>query len=42
MVVADNLALHALGGFFCNFNTVKKFCHFRNVSEQRLKEQHMR
>ena len=23
MVVADNLALHALGGFFCNFSTVK-------------------
>ena len=42
MVVADNLALHALGGFFCNFNTVKKFCRFCNVSKQGQKEQPMR
>ena len=25
MVVAGNLASHALGGFFCDFSTVKKF-----------------
>ena len=25
MVVADNLAAHALGGFFCNFSTVQRF-----------------
>ena len=42
MVVADNLALHALRGFFCNFNAVKKICRFCNVSEQGLKEQPMR
>ena len=42
MVVADNLASHALGGFFCNFSTVKKFCRFCNVSKQGLKEQPMR
>ena len=42
MVVADNLASHALGGFFCNFSTVKKFCRFCNVSKQGLKKQPMR
>ena len=26
MVIADNLAAQALGGFFCNFSTVKHFC----------------
>ena len=41
MVVADNLASHALGGFFCNFSTVKKMCPFCNVSKQGLKEQPM-
>ena len=38
MVVAGNLASHALGGFFCDFSTVKKFYHFCNVSKQGLKE----
>ena len=28
MVIADNLAAHALDGFFCNFSTVQKFCRF--------------
>ena len=42
MVVADNLASHVLGGFFCNFSTVKKFCRFCSVSKQVLKEHPMR
>ena len=24
----DNLAAHAIGGFYCNFSTVKRFCRF--------------
>ena len=36
MVVADNLAAHALGGFFCNFSTVQKFCRFCSVTKQGL------
>ena len=28
MMVADNLAAHAVGGFMCNFSTVKRFCRF--------------
>ena len=38
MVVADNLAANALGEFFCNFSTVRKFCRFCNVSKDELKE----
>ena len=37
MVVADNLAAHALGGFFCNFSTVQRFCQFCNCSQEKLK-----
>ena len=37
MVVADNLAAHALGGFFCNFSTVQRFCRFCNCSQENLK-----
>ena len=37
MVVAGNLAVHALGGFFCRFSTVQKFCRFCNVSKNKLK-----
>ena len=36
MVVADNLAVHALGGFFCNFGTVKRFCRFCNCTKDQL------
>ena len=28
MVIADNLAAHALSGHYCNFSTVKRFCRF--------------
>ena len=28
MVIADNLAAHALSGHFCNFSTVQRFCRF--------------
>ena len=28
MIITDNLAAHALGGFFCNFSTVQQFCRF--------------
>ena len=37
MVVADNLAAHALGGFFCNFSSVQRFCRFSNCSQENLK-----
>ena len=41
MVVADNLASHALmGGFFCNFSSVKKFCRFCNVSKRTKRTTH--
>ena len=36
MIVADNLAAHALGGFFCNFGTVKRFCRFCNCTKDQL------
>ena len=38
MVVADNLAAHALGGFFCNFSTVQRFCRFCNCRKYELHE----
>lgn len=28
MLIADNLLAHAIGGFFCNFSTVDRFCRF--------------
>ena len=28
MVIADNLAAHAIAGHFCNFSTVQRFCRF--------------
>ena len=34
MIVADNLAAHALGGFFCNFSTVDKYCRFCTYSKK--------
>ena len=37
MVVADNLATHVLGGFFCNFSTMQRFCRFCNCSQENLK-----
>ena len=38
MVVADNLAAHAVGGFFCNFSTVQKFCLFCNITKAQQNE----
>ena len=38
MVVADNLAAHALGGFFYNFSTVETFCRFCNCRKNELRE----
>ena len=37
-VVADNLAAHAQGGFFCNFLTVQRFCRFCNCRKNELHE----
>ena len=28
MLIADNPAAHAIGGYFCNFSTVHRFCRF--------------
>ena len=36
MLVADNLAAHGLGGFFCNFSTVQRFRRFCNATKQGL------
>ena len=38
MVVADNLADCALGGFFCNFFTVQIFCRFYNITKAQQNE----
>ena len=35
MIVADNLAAHALGGFMCNFSTVDRFCRFCTFSKKK-------
>ncbi|XP_066933831.1 uncharacterized protein [Clytia hemisphaerica] len=31
MLIADNLAAHAIGGFYCNFSTVQKFCRYCEI-----------
>ena len=36
MVIADNLAVHAQGGFFCNFSTVNHFCRYCDFSKVML------
>lgn len=36
MIISDNLAAHALGGFFCNFSTVNRFCRFCNCTKLQL------
>ena len=38
MVVAGNLAAHALGGHFHNFTTVSKFCRFCNFTRSQMLE----
>ena len=38
MVVADNLAAHTLGSFFCNFSTVHRFCRFCDCTKDKLTE----
>ena len=38
MMVADNLAAHAIGGNYCNFSTVKRFCRFCTFMKSRLNE----
>ena len=38
MVISDNLAAHALGGYFCNFSTVQRFCRFCNCKKDQLQE----
>ena len=34
MVIADSLAAHELGGFFCNFSMVNRFCRFCNCFKE--------
>lgn len=36
VIIADNLAAHALGGFFCNFSTVQRFCRHCNFTKDQL------
>ena len=36
IAVADNVAAHALGGFYCNFSTVDRFCRFCNCTRDQL------
>ena len=41
MVIAYNLAAHALGGFYCNFSTVQKFCRFFNIRRDQLNQRNL-
>ena len=41
MVVAVNLAAHALGGFFCNSSTVQRFCRFCNIRRDQLNQRNL-
>ena len=38
MVIADTLAARAPNGFFCNVNTVNRFCKFWNYAKTQLNE----
>ena len=38
MLIADNLAAHAIGGYFCNFSTVHRFCRFCNCRKNQLEQ----
>ena len=38
MVIADNLAAHALGGFFFTFSTIQRFYRFCNCRKNELHE----
>ena len=38
MTVANNLAAHALNGFFFNFSTVQRFCRYYNCRKSELDE----
>ena len=38
MVVSDNLAAHALGGYFRNFSCFKRFCRFCNQTKHQIEE----
>ena len=41
MVIADNLAAHALGGFFCNFSMIQRFCRFCNIRRDQLNQRNL-
>ena len=36
--VVCNLAAHALGGYFCNFSSVKRFCGFCNCTKDQIQK----
>ena len=38
MLITDNLAAHAVGGYFCNFLTVHRFCTFCNCCKNQLEQ----
>ena len=38
MLIADNLAVHATGGYFCNFSTVHQFCRSLNCRKNQLEQ----
>ena len=38
MLIADNLAAHDIGGYFCNFSTVHRFCRFCNCRKNQLEQ----
>ena len=38
MVVCDNLAVHALGGYVCNFGSVKSLWRFCNCTKDQIQE----
>ena len=41
MVIADNLAALALGGFFCNFFMIQRFCRFCNIRRDQLNQRNL-
>ena len=41
MVIADNLAALALGGFFCSFFMIQRFCRFCNIRRDQLNQRNL-
>ena len=40
-LLQGKLAAHALGGFFCNFSMVQRFCCFCNIRRDQLNQRNL-